>query len=90
MTLPKIARGDAVEIVWIDSSFYEGGAWVDEDSFLGEKSELAITTVGIFLKRARKTIKLCGDRYGNDDIVIRTARCFEIPIGCVKKIRRLR
>jgi len=78
-------RGDLIEIVWSDSissskawmSEEEAKEWIDDD--------VELRTVGFFFFRSRKSITVYQSCHGD-----RVGGVWQIPIGCVRNIRRLR
>lgn len=86
---PSIRRGDAIEVLWVDSATHEGGSWMSEDEFLEREEAQEIRTVGIFLTRRKGLVKLCGDFSDREGYVTKIGRCHEIPLGCIKNVRKL-
>jgi len=85
MRIPRLKRGDAIEVIWIDAH-YEQKGWINEHEF-----EDNFSTV----------IRSVCQYYGQDDQYLVTAadrsveklsgimRDLRIPKGCIKSIRRL-
>jgi hypothetical protein len=90
MKIPRLNPGDAVMISWIDACTHENGSWMNEDEYTGREAGVPITSIGIYVKRGKDCIMITGDRHEREGFTTRVARCFDIPLGCIKSIRRLK
>ena len=89
MKIPKLKPGDAIEVVWIDACSHDNGEWIVEDEYTERDGGMLINSVGIYLQTKGECVMFAGDRHVKDGFRTRVARCFDIPLGCVKSIRRL-
>ncbi|HNQ97807.1 MAG TPA: hypothetical protein PKH81_06930 [Treponemataceae bacterium] len=86
MRLPKLKRGDAILVEWIDAHFLSDAGWRDEAEYV-ELEPITITTVCQFIMRDRDYIYTVADRSKTEPIGI--MRDLRIPIGCLRRVTKL-
>ena len=86
MRLPKLKRGDAILVEWIDAHFRSDAGWCDEDEFLG-LSPVIITSVCHFVKKDKDYLYTVSDRSQTEPVGI--MRDLRIPIGCLRRVTKL-
>ena len=86
MRLPKLKRGDAILVEWIDAHFRSDAGWCDEDEYI-ELEPVTITTVCQYIMRDKDYIYTVADRSQTEPIGI--MRDLRIPIGCLRKVEKL-
>ena len=87
MKIPRLKPGDAIEVIWIDACVHSGGGWMALDEFTGCEP-LEIRTVSIFVERTDEVLKLAADYIDDEDNPMRCGRSQDIPLGCIKSVRR--
>ncbi len=87
--LPRLKSGDAIEVQWVDAVSHENADWITEEDYTERDGGMPIVSVGIYIQKKDGCIKLCGERHTKEGYIARVARCFDIPLGCIKSIRKL-
>ena len=90
MKIPRLKIGDAIEIIWVDASLHENGMWMDEDELLSRDMGMPVVTRGTFIRKNTDGITICGLRHTKPGYETKIAPGFDIPIGCIKEIHKLR
>lgn len=87
----KIKRGDAVVIIWIDAHYSGDKGWQEEVEFMDKRDGMEIKSVCQFLGHDEEYVYTAADRSVEGEKYERgIMRDFKIPIGCIKKMRRLK
>ena len=91
MNLPKkLKPGDPVVVRWIDANSPTSNTWMAVSDFKDSRPTMEILSLGFFVEERRKYIRLAANRSDTDEYVEVANRVFNIPIGCVKSVRRLK
>lgn len=80
-----------IEIEWIDAAYIIDMGWKTEqeiDDWLAEK--IIYKELGYYIKKDKNYIVLCGGYSKKSDGIQQVCGTKVIPIGCVKKITKLK
>ena len=86
MKIPRLKKGDAIEIEWIDAHFRSDPGWCDEEEFI-DAEPVVIKSVCQYVSRDRDYINTVSDRSGTDPVGV--MRDLRIPKGCIVSLRKL-
>ena len=85
----KLKPGDAVEVVWLDANSPKDSVWQTVSGFMADSPKMEIISRGSFVEKRKKYIRIAGEISSSEDYEDVVNRVFNIPIGTIKKIRRL-
>ena len=81
---------DRVEIEWLDACAPGDNKWHDEPEFEDWlKDDLPIKDMGYVMAIDKRYVVLTGGYSDNDNYVGLYHRELKIPIGCIKRVRKL-
>ena len=86
MKIPKLRKGDAIEVVWIDAHFRQEAGWAEESDFEGADPVL-IKSICQYVSQDRQYLNTVADRSETDPAGV--MRDLRIPKGCIQSIRKL-
>lgn len=87
---PKVQPGDILEITWCDTNSPTSGPWMQEQEWKEFHPKMEMTSVGYLSEVSNGYIRLIADKSITKEYTALVARGFNIPVGCVSKIRKLR
>ena len=84
----KLSPGTPIEVIWIDTQTPRQSGWMSPEEYAAFRKEpMVMRSVGMFKDKDKQYLGIygCADMEG-EEITLPMA----IPIGCIKKIRRLK
>ena len=90
MKIPKLKPGDAVEVVWLDANSPKDSVWQTVSGFMADSPKMEIISRGSFVEKRKGYIRIAGEISSSEDYEDVVNRVFNIPIGCIMSIRRLK
>jgi len=90
MKLPKLKHGDAIQIRWEDANSPPENEWVSVEEFKVTSPRMEILSVGFFIEQRDGYVRMSGERSDSEEFVEVVLRVFNVPLGCVKSVRRLK
>ena len=89
MKIPKLKPGDAVEVIWLDANSPKESEWQTMTGFMADSPTMEIISRSSFVEKQKEYIRIAGEISSSDDYADVVNRVFNIPLGCIKSIRRL-
>ena len=89
MKIPKLKPGDAIEVIWMDANSPKEVVWQTVSDFISDSPKMEIISRGTFITKRKGYIRIAGEISSSDDYADVVNRVFNIPLGTIKKIRRL-
>jgi hypothetical protein len=86
--MKKYTPGELLKITWIDANSPDTRSWTTVDSFRDTNPVMEIESVGFFIEKKNGFIRIAACKSGGDEYEETINRTFNVPIGCIKKIRR--
>jgi hypothetical protein len=90
MKIPRLKPGDPVLVTWVDANSPKDTTWVEKDDFRQDSPIMEILSLGFYIEKKMKYIRMSACRSESDDYNEVLNRTVNIPIGCIKSIRRLK
>jgi len=88
--IPSLKRGDMVSIKWRDANSPRETVWMMADEFLQDTPVMEIYSVGYFVEKRDGYLRMVGEKSISDDFEEVVNRVFNIPVGCVVDVKRLK
>lgn len=87
---PKLRAMDRVVVTWIDANSPAEQAWIDLDELKGSDFEFRIESVGCVAAATKDYISLVADQCVNPEFKNVVSRVVNIPMGCIKKVKKIK
>ena len=86
----KLKAGDRIEVTWLDSNCPMDKVWhTEEDVQEWEDSAIKLHSIGYYRGKHKGYFNMYGDFYKGDGIKDMFSRIQAIPVGCIKKVKKL-
>ena len=90
MKIPKLKPGDAIEVIWMDANSPKEVVWQTVSGFMADSPRMEIISRGSFVEKRKGYIRIAGEISSSEHYEDVVNRVFNIPIGTIKKIRKLK
>jgi ribulose bisphosphate carboxylase small subunit len=90
MKWPILSIGDVIQIKWIDANSPPNCLWQTVKELKEESPIMEILSVGYYVETRNEYIRLSGERSASKKHQEIVDRVFNVPIGCIKSIRRMK
>jgi len=89
--IPKLKVGEPFMVEWEDAGYDDNDpiSWTNIKDVAGYK-EILIKSIGFFVNKTKTTLYFCMSMDENDKKDTNIAGKGQIPLGCIKKITKLR
>ena len=91
MKLPKnLTPGDLLKISWVDANSPDTRSWTTTNDFRDTNPVMEIESVGFFVEKRKGFIRIAACKSGGDEYVETINRTFNIPTGCITRVKKVR
>lgn len=90
MKWPCLSPGDVVQVRWIDANSPPNCLWQTVQEFKEDSLIMEILSVGYFIESRDGYLRLSGERSASKDYQEVVDRVFNVPLGCIKSIKRMK